>query len=456
MAKRNSVLILFILSCLTLMAGQQKRFTVMGFGDSITEGGKGFQTYLYPLWERLFSAGYEFDFIGPNESECRIGKLAHCGFKGRNAEFLEHITESVYSKYPADFVLIHAGHNYHADEKPVERIIKSYRSIIHKVLQSNPHAHILLATAVESGKLPKYSYIPQLNRAIFHFVEDLHSPHVTLVDMNAGFDWRTMTIADKVHPNKLGRDYMGEVWFKAMKPLLKKPVNSFDVKKIGYKRLLNGELLEAHVFLPQTKPTHSAIGWFFAGGWKYGTPLQFYRECSHYARKGMVAVTFDYRIASKDSATVEDAIADCKDAIRWLRTHSAYFDIDPAHIALAGASAGGSMAALLGCIDPDSPERLSRPNLLLLEYPTLQLSENALRSEMPPMTMIMGTKDEFTPIEHTERYIKKVKELGNECKLYPFEGRHHPIFHYRKALTSDYARILEIMDSVLKKNHFTK
>ena len=88
MAKRNSVLILFILSCLTLMAGQQKRFTVMGFGDSITEGGKGFQTYLYPLWERLFSAGYEFDFIGPNESECRIGKLAHCGFKGRNAEFI--------------------------------------------------------------------------------------------------------------------------------------------------------------------------------------------------------------------------------------------------------------------------------------------------------------------------------------------------------------------------------
>ena len=456
MTKRYSVFLAFLLSCLTLLAGQQKRFTIMGFGDSITEGGKGFQTYLYPLWERLFSAGYEFDFIGPNESECRIGKIAHCGFKGRNAEFLEHITDSVYSKYPADFVLIHAAHNYHASDNPIHTIIGSYRSIIQKILKTNSHAHILLATAIESGKLPKYSYIPMLNQAIFRFVADLHSPHVTLVDMNAGFDWRTMTIADKVHPNKLGRDYMGDVWFKAMKPLLKDPIYNFNVKRMGYKRLQNGELLEAHVFLPQTKSARSALAWFFAGGWEHGTPLQFYRECSHYARKGMVAVAFDYRIASKDSATVEDAIADCKDAIRWLRTNSAYFDIEPTHIALAGASAGGSMAALLGCITAESPERLSRPDLLLLEYPTLQLSENALRPGMPPMTMIMGTRDEFTPVEHAERYIKKGRELGNECRLYLFEGRHHPIFHYRKPLTSDYARILEIMDSVLKKNHFTK
>jgi hypothetical protein len=35
----------------------------MGLGDSITEGADFFTCYLYPLWEKLFTAGYQFDFI---------------------------------------------------------------------------------------------------------------------------------------------------------------------------------------------------------------------------------------------------------------------------------------------------------------------------------------------------------------------------------------------------------
>ena len=307
-----------------------------------------------------------------------------------------------------------------------------------------------------TSETSKYSYIPLLNRAIIKLAEDIHSSNVTLVDMNANFNWRTMTIADKVHPNIIGRNYMGEVWYKAMKTLLKKPVYHFDVKKLGYKRLLNGELLEAHIFFPQGKPTHSAICWFFAGGWKYGSPLQFYRECLHLAQKGMVAITFDYRIASKDGTKTKDAVIDCIDACKWLRANSAFFNIDSDRIAVAGASAGGSMAALLGCIDPLSPDSLSRPNLLVLEYPTLQLSEDQLRSKMPPMVMLMGTKDEFTTIERAEKYIIKARELGNECELFSFEGRHHPIFHYRKPLNDDFTKILKIIDSFLKKHHFIK
>lgn len=61
----------------------------MGLGDSITEGADFFTCYLYPLWEKLFTAGYQFDFIGPRESKCRIGTLNHCGFSGKNVEFLE-------------------------------------------------------------------------------------------------------------------------------------------------------------------------------------------------------------------------------------------------------------------------------------------------------------------------------------------------------------------------------
>ncbi len=78
--------------CVSTATGQEKkqeRFTLMGLGDSITEGADFFTCYLYPLWEKLFTAGYQFDFIGPRESKCRIGTLNHCGFSGKNVEFLE-------------------------------------------------------------------------------------------------------------------------------------------------------------------------------------------------------------------------------------------------------------------------------------------------------------------------------------------------------------------------------
>ena len=76
--------------CSALSAGQQtqSRFTILGLGDSITEGGDYFTCYLYPLWQRLFTAGYAFDFIGPRESACRIGSLRHAGFSGKPVEFL--------------------------------------------------------------------------------------------------------------------------------------------------------------------------------------------------------------------------------------------------------------------------------------------------------------------------------------------------------------------------------
>ena len=81
------LILFFLLCCSVTTTGQEKkqeRFTLMGLGDSITEGADFFTCYLYPLWEKLFTAGYQFDFIGPRESKCRIGTLNHCGFSGKN------------------------------------------------------------------------------------------------------------------------------------------------------------------------------------------------------------------------------------------------------------------------------------------------------------------------------------------------------------------------------------
>lgn len=234
------LLLFSLLCCSVATTGQEKkqeRFTLMGLGDSITEGADFFTCYLYPLWEKLFTAGYQFDFIGPRESKCRIGTLNHCGFSGKNVEFLASKIDSLYRLYPADIVLLHAGHNHFAEEKPVSGMIASYKSIINTILAINPEARILVAQAIPSGKLPKYSYIPELNEKIAEMVAGLNSGQVFLVNQAQDFDWRKYTVHDKVHPNEAGAEKMAAVWFEALKKVLAPSEMAFSPEIIGYKKI---------------------------------------------------------------------------------------------------------------------------------------------------------------------------------------------------------------------------
>lgn len=217
------ILISMLLSCQLLAAeGQQPRFKLMGMGDSITEGDYNFSTYLYPLWKKLFDAGYQFDFVGPHFSISPVGKLNHCGYRGKTAEFLASLSDSICHIYKPDIVLLHAGHNHDAAEKPIEGIINSYKTIIASILRANPQAYIFLAQVTPSGKLPKYAYIPELNRRIKELVNSYHSKNLVLVDMASGHRWSTMTIEDKVHPNSLGSERMANIWMKSLKKRIKR------------------------------------------------------------------------------------------------------------------------------------------------------------------------------------------------------------------------------------------
>lgn len=116
--------------------------------------------------------------------------------------------------------LIHSGHNHFVEEKPVPGIVAAHRSMIDKIMQVNPDAVILIAGVIHSGKLPKYSYIAELNESLRQMVEDVNRPNVKYVSVNDGFDWRIHTIADKVHPNLTGAFVMACNWFKVLNPII--------------------------------------------------------------------------------------------------------------------------------------------------------------------------------------------------------------------------------------------
>ena len=117
--------------------------------------------------------------------------------------------------------MVHAGHNHFIEENPVQGMIDSYRSIINKILSINPKAHLFLAQVIHSGKLPKYGYIPKLNREVASLVKSLDPDQVHLVNVAKSFKWKKHTIKDKDHPTTTSATIIAEEWLKVLLDFLK-------------------------------------------------------------------------------------------------------------------------------------------------------------------------------------------------------------------------------------------
>jgi lysophospholipase L1-like esterase len=205
-----------LLACLSVARAEPVK--ILPLGDSITEGG-GQICYRPGLAKLLKDTGHDVAFVGPKEAPAG---LRHGGYGGKNAEQIAELYAGFHATIPADIVLIHAGHNHFAEEKPVPGILRATESMIANARKANPKVTILLAQVITSGKLPKYSYLPELNQELAKLATKLHRPdqRVILVDQATGFDWKTDAVADLVHPNAQGAAKMAACWFQALQPLL--------------------------------------------------------------------------------------------------------------------------------------------------------------------------------------------------------------------------------------------
>jgi len=215
----------FLCLCLAcgLSAAEATAFRIMALGDSITQGGKTFATYRIPLAAKLQAAGVRFVFVGSQKTDTPQGPLWHEGYGGKNAEFLATILEARLKANPANVLMLQAGHNHFIEEKPVAGIVAAHREMITTARRLNPKSIFFVAQVIPSGKLPKYSYIPELNLALAALVKELHRPEqpVYLVDLATGFDPAKDTIADLVHPNTAGAEKIAQRWSEALTKALR-------------------------------------------------------------------------------------------------------------------------------------------------------------------------------------------------------------------------------------------
>jgi len=107
---------------------------------------------------------------------------------------------------------------------------------------------------------------------------------------------------------------------------------------------VDGHILRLDVYLPPKGiPSHLVV-WIHGGGWQAGSKERC--EVSWLTEEGYAVASISYRLT--DKAVFPAQIHDCKAAVRWLRAHANRFGYQTEKIAVAGSSAGGMLAALMG------------------------------------------------------------------------------------------------------------
>jgi acetyl esterase/lipase len=108
-----------------------------------------------------------------------------------------------------------------------------------------------------------------------------------------------------------------------------------------------------------------ALLWIHGGGYIIGTAQQDDELCRRFVRElGVTVAAVDYRLAPEHPYPAP--LEDCYAALTWM---SALPAVDPARVAIGGASAGGGLAAALALLARDRGE--VKPTLQLLAYPML-------------------------------------------------------------------------------------
>lgn len=221
--------------------------------------------------------------------------------------------------------------------------------------------------------------------------------------------------------------------------------------------------LNLWIFTPAAPTNAPAIVFFFGGGWKSGSPQQFEVQCRHLAARGMVAITADYRVESRQQAKPIQCLADARSALRWVRAHAAQLGVDPHRIAAGGGSAGGHLAAATAFIsqfdEPGEDQKISAtPDALILFNPALVLApmeglnldksfgarvpaerlgtqgENLspahhVGTNAPPTIIFHGRADTTVPFATVEAFAKKMQAAHNRCDVVAYDGQPHGFFN---------------------------
>lgn len=110
----------------------------------------------------------------------------------------------------------------------------------------------------------------------------------------------------------------------------------------------DGVKLTGDLYRPKGLDKAPAIIAVHGGGWQGGNPDGFKDWGTFLGKHGYALFAIHYRLAKPGIKSYPAAVYDVKAAVQFVRARAADLGVDPARIALLGASAGAHLAALVG------------------------------------------------------------------------------------------------------------
>jgi acetyl esterase/lipase len=238
---------------------------------------------------------------------------------------------------------------------------------------------------------------------------------------------------------------------------------------------VHGKSLLMDLYLPEKADKPVPVILIVHGGGWIGGDKRVGLVALPWVPKGFAIASINYRFSNE--AIYPAQIQDCKAAVRWLRTHAKYYNLDSDEIGAWGDSAGGHLVALLGTTagvkelegDEGNLDQSSKVQAVCDWYgPTdfLKIVEESGKSETrnvlnadsadslvskliggpiqqnkektekanpitfitkdaAPTLIMHGDKDPLVPLAQSELFRDALKKAGVEVKLQVIHGAGH-------------------------------
>ena len=231
---------------------------------------------------------------------------------------------------------------------------------------------------------------------------------------------------------------------------------------------VNGIELKLDLYRPGENAKPGIVVWVHGGAWRGGSKKDM--PLGSLVSAGYVVASVDYRLSPQ--APFPAQVHDIKAAIRFLRAKQRDYGIDASRVVIAGASAGGHLAALVGVTNShaelegrvgeylDQSSRVdaivsffgmsnlttilsqSTPHGLKVRVPALQLLLEGQPEEKvelarlaspvfhvdvrdPPLLLIHGDQDPQAPINQSHELQGRYEAVKRPCQfVVVHEGKH--------------------------------
>jgi len=268
------------------------------------------------------------------------------------------------------------------------------------------------------------------------------------------------------------------------------------ISNIPY-RTVAGRVLKLDMYRGSGDATGGpALLYVHGGGWtvgdkrEQGLPL-----LHHLARNGWVCFSANYRLSP--GATFPDHLIDVKAALVWIREHGAQYGADTSFVGVAGGSAGGHLAALVGLTENDVGYQLgfesadtsaqaivpiygvydttNRLGVQSDQYVPMLMEPLVMKAfleneperfhdaspldrihpHVPPFLVIQGDRDTLAPVEEARAFVGRLAETSRSRVVYmEFPGAQH-IFDlfYSNQSAQMVEGVLAFLDDEYQRSH---